>query len=94
MEGIKIKDLKPGMKNIVLKASVKSKEIVVASSKPLARALVADDTGELILNLWRDQIGQVSIGDNIIVKEGFARMWKGKMELNTWSAIEVISKNK
>jgi ssDNA-binding replication factor A large subunit len=91
MAGMKIKDLKPGMKNTVIEALVKNKEVVTSSTKPLARALIEDDTGGIILNLWRDQIGQVRVGDRIRVKEGFVKVWKGMLELNTWSAIEKIS---
>jgi len=87
----KIKDLNPRMRNVVIEAEVKSKEIVTVSSKPLAKALIKDDTGEIVLNLWRDQIDQVKVGDRIVVREGFVRLWNGKPELNTWSRIEVAN---
>ena len=90
MTAMKIKDLRSGMKNTVIEAIVKTKEVVTTSSKPHATALIEDGTGRIMLNLWRDQIDQVTVGDKIIVKKGFVKLWKGKLELNTWSAIERV----
>ena len=85
-----IKNIRNGMKNLVIKAKVMGKEIDADSSKPLFKALISDGTGEIILNLWRNQIEQVKVGDTIVVKDGFVKLWKGQLELNTWSKIEVI----
>ena len=84
---MKVKDVKPGMENVTLTVRV------VSVSEPrrvdtkygealVARAVVADETGEITLNLWRGQIDLVKPGYTIRVENAFAREYKGRVELN------------
>lgn len=86
----KIRDLKPGMRHVEIVGKVKSKEVIMRSPKMLAKAIINDDTGEIVLNLWRGQAEQVSVGDTIRVLNGFVKMWRGKLELSTWRDVEKV----
>jgi len=89
---IKIKDLRPGVRHVQVEGRVLQKEIVSRSAKPLAKALISDETGEITLNLWRDQIEQAKVGDTIRITDGFVKVWAGKLELSTWAKIEVVNR--
>lgn len=88
----RIKDLRHRMQKIQVEGMIMSKEMVPTSSKPLAKAILKDDTGEIILNLWRAQIDQVKVGDQVKIIDGFVRARAGKLELSTWSNLEVSKK--
>jgi ssDNA-binding replication factor A large subunit len=90
----KIKDLRPGMRHVEVEGKVIRKEIVARSPKLLAKAIISDGTGEITLNLWREQVNQADIGDTIRVFNGFVRTWGGKPELSTWENIKTIRTEK
>lgn len=87
---MKMSEIKPGMRDLTIEAEVLSKQMVPTFMKPLAKALITDGSRKMFLNLWRNQIGQVKVGDRIKVKKCFARTSKGNVELNTWEDIEVV----
>jgi len=92
MSVTEIKDLRPGMRHVQVEGQIMKKEMVVRSAKPLAKALIKDGTGEITLNLWRDQVEQAKVGDLVRIRDGFVRAWAGKPELNTWVKIEVVKR--
>lgn len=47
-------------------------------------ALVTDGSAMIPLNLWRDQVTQVNVGDKIVLRHAFARKRRGVLELSTW----------
>lgn len=47
-----------------------------------AQAVLEDGTGRIILNLWRDQIDSVKVGDMVRVRNAFVRIFMERMELN------------
>jgi len=56
-----------------------------------ALSTLEDETGSMLLNLWRDQIDQVQVGDKIFLKAAFAKSHKGSYQLSTWEEkIEVL----
>jgi hypothetical protein len=83
-----IGDLKPGMRHVNLKA------IVVDVSEPirvgtrygnlisLAKALLKDETGEINLCLWRDQIEAVSAGNLVEIHNGTVSKFKDKTQMS------------
>ncbi|MCS7385118.1 MAG: OB-fold nucleic acid binding domain-containing protein [archaeon GB-1867-005] len=93
MSTVKIKDLKPGMKNLTIEGLIIKKWDVPRLTKRLAKAILRDETGEIILNLWREQADQVNVGDYIRVIEAFVKSYKGILELNTWKDIIVMKKS-
>ena len=87
---IKIRDVKPRMKGLTVKGTITQKGSLDGRSSTNAHALatIADETCEILLNLWRDQTEQVEIGDHVILKDAFSRKYNGKIELSLWGPIE------
>ena len=53
------------------------------SSHRVAEALVADETGSVLLTLWNDTIDEVREGDTYDVRNGYVTLFRGSMRLNT-----------
>jgi replication factor A1 len=53
------------------------------TSHQVTEALVADETGAVLLTLWDDTIEEVSVGDIYDVRNGYVRLFRGSMRLNT-----------
>ena len=83
--------LKSGMKNITIVGRVIRSETMPTRYTSLTKATIEDETGKIILNLWRSQTTQCKVGDLVKVKNGFVRSRMGSKELSTWSDIEVLS---
>jgi len=86
-ENMKIKDIESGMSNIELIAKVISVSeprtiMTKYGSAELAKATIEDDTGQITLNLWRDQVDMVKEGDTIKIEGAFAKSFRGEVELN------------
>ena len=56
----------------------------------VANAIVTDEAGEVILNLWRSQINLVKPGCIIRIENAFARQFKNRIELNVGSRGRII----
>ena len=91
---VKIKHIKRGMRNICVVAEVVKIDPIPIWTTKLAKATIRDDTGTIILNLWRDQVEQCRVGDLIKVRDAYVKLNRGKLELNTWKPIEVLSSRK
>jgi replication factor A1 len=53
------------------------------SSHQVTEALVADETGAVLLTLWDETIEEVSEGGVYDVRNGYIRLFQGSMQLNT-----------
>jgi replication factor A1 len=79
--------LRVGMKHVNLSAKVLeiSKHVSVSTrfgnSAVLANALIGDNTGTIKLTLWNAQIGSVSVGDNVQIKDAQAFAFRGEKQL-------------
>ncbi len=82
-----IKDLRAGMKRVNLKAQVQEipKPAQVhtqfGNTVMVVNAIVGDDTGKIKLCLWEGQIGSISVGDKIEVKNGQVCVFRGEKQL-------------
>jgi replication factor A1 len=82
-----IRDLRVGMRHVNLDAKVL--EIPeptcvytrFGNNAVVANALIGDKTGTIKLCLWNDQIGCVSVGDNIQIRNARAFAFKGEKQL-------------
>jgi ssDNA-binding replication factor A large subunit len=92
----KIRDIKEGMKGLLVKGKVSHKGPIDmrSQSKAHAMATLTDETGEILLNLWRDQIEQVQTDDSIILRLAFVRKYKGNLELSLWGNVEKETKSR
>ena len=87
----RIVDLKPHMENVTIIAKVVTKSPVIdIKTKKYCSAIIRDETGEIKLNLWRDQVEQVKEGDLIRVTGAFVHVRMGVKQLSTWSNIEKV----
>jgi ssDNA-binding replication factor A large subunit len=85
---VKIRDLKPHMENVDVVAKVIRKSAPMEiRMKKYAYAIVEDATGQIKLNLWREQVDQVEVGDLIYVPNAFVHVRLGETQLSTWSDI-------
>ncbi|MBT5022639.1 hypothetical protein HOK51_06345 [Candidatus Woesearchaeota archaeon] len=49
----------------------------------VANAICKDETGQIKISLWNEQIDQVKIGDRIKIENGYVNEWKGELQLST-----------
>jgi len=86
---MKIKDLKNGMKRVDIEAKILEKgtprEVTSRYKNEtyrVADAIISDETGQIKLTLWNDQIEQVNENDNIKIENGYVTSFRGELQLN------------
>ena len=85
---VKIKDLTPQSKRVDVVAKClevgEPKDIPgkFGSSRKVAEATIADETGAIVLSLWDNQIGSVVKDDVLEIKNGYVSLVRGHMRLN------------
>lgn len=52
-------------------------------SGTVANATAKDETGEIKMTLWNDDIDKVKIGDKMLIEEGWVGEWQGEKQLST-----------
>ncbi len=62
----------------------------------VATAVAKDETGDIKLTLWNDQIDQVKAGDKVHITNGFVSEWQGEKQLTTgkMGKLEVVRESK
>ncbi|MBU1201169.1 MAG: hypothetical protein KJ583_01580 [Nanoarchaeota archaeon] len=83
---MKISDLKPKKGDVNVKVEVIEIGEVREFQKfgtpgRVANAKVKDETGEVTMTLWNEQIDQVKVGDKIELKDGYVNEWQGSLQL-------------
>jgi len=84
---MKIKDVKPGMRSITLIGKViekgKPSEVFTKFGPAIhTTAILQDDTGKILLNLWRNQVSAVQVGDTVKIEGAFSKIYRGILEIN------------
>jgi len=94
-----ISDLKPRMGNVEIEAEVTDVGEVREFEKygrpgRVATATVKDDTGEIPLSLWNEQIDNIKVGDTIKITNGYVSEWQDKAQLTAgkFGTLEVVKK--
>lgn len=83
----RIKDLKPGMKQVDIKAKVlevSQPRIITTragSYASVANALISDETGNIHVPLWNKQIEEFSVGDSVQVERASVTVFRGSLQL-------------
>ncbi len=56
-------------------------------------AVVKDESGQIPLTLWNDQIDLVKPGDKVHIKNGYVNEYKGEIKLTTgkFGTMEIVS---
>ena len=96
---MQVKDLKPKQGNVDIVIDVvdvgEAREFQ-KFGKPgkVATAIAKDETGDIKLTLWNEDIDKVTAGDKIQLTNGYVNEWQGEMQLTTgrMGKLEVIGK--
>ena len=84
---MKISDIKVGMNDVSLEAKVvdiSAPRDVQTRYGPrmVADILLEDDSGQISLSLWGEQIKAVSIGNIVTITGGYVTQFRDKLQLN------------
>lgn len=83
-----IRDLRAGMTHITLKAKVlevtKPKYVVTryGNHASFAKALISDETGQIKLCLWNEQIETVAVEDKVQIENARVSVFRGERQLS------------
>ena len=94
----KVSELKAGQGKVDVEAVIKSKAEPRVFNKygkdlKVANAVVSDETGEISLSLWNDDIDKVNVGDKIKITNGYVSEFNGQKQLTSgkFGKMEIIS---
>ncbi len=97
---MQIKDLKPKQGNvdvIVDVVDVGETREFQKFGKPgkVANAIAKDETGDIKLTLWNEDIEKVKAGDKVHITNGYVNEWQGEMQLTTgrMGKMEIVGKS-
>ncbi|MBI2522840.1 hypothetical protein HYW19_00455 [Candidatus Woesearchaeota archaeon] len=95
-----IKDLKARQGNVELVVDIidvgEPREFEkFGKSGRVATAVAKDETGDIKLTLWNDQIDQVKAGDKVHITNGYVSEWQGEKQLTTgkMGKLEVVGES-
>ena len=85
---MQVKDLKPKQGNVdiiidVLEVGPTREFQKFGKPGKVATANAKDETGNVKLTLWNDDIGKVKAGDKVHLKDGYVNEWQGEIQLTT-----------
>ena len=97
---MQVKDLKPKQGNVDIIIDVvdvgEAREFQ-KFGKPgrVANAVAKDETGNIKLTLWNDDIEKVNAGDKVHLTNGYVNEWQGEMQLTTGrlGKLEIVGKS-
>ncbi|MFH1285706.1 MAG: OB-fold nucleic acid binding domain-containing protein [Candidatus Micrarchaeota archaeon] len=95
---MKISELTAGTGDVSIEAEVISidepRDVVTKFGKNtrVANAKIKDESGEITLSLWGDDINKVAIGDKIKIEKGWVSEFKGEKQISAgkYGKIEVV----
>ncbi|MBL7051235.1 hypothetical protein ISS04_03680 [Candidatus Woesearchaeota archaeon] len=94
---MEIKDLQARQGNVEIVATVKDisepREFEkFGKTGKVANATIADESGQIKLTLWNEQIDQVKLGNRIHIKNGYVGEWQSELQLSTgkFGSLEVL----
>lgn len=95
---MELKELKPRQGKVEVEVTVVSVSEIREFNKNggsgrVATALVKDDSGEMKMSLWNDDIEKVKPGSKIKITNGYVNEFQGEMQLSAgkFGKIEIIS---
>jgi replication factor A1 len=94
---MEIKDIQPNTGNIDLVLKVVEKEDPRSFEKfgkegRVCNIKVSDDTGDVKLTLWNDDVDSVNVGDKIHLQNGWCSEYRGEKQLSSgkFGKIEIV----
>lgn len=98
---MKLSELQPRQSGIEVTVEVIDKGEVREFSKfgragRVCTAVVKDDSAQMNMTLWNEDIDKLKVGDRIKLTNGFVNEWQGEMQLTTGRAgkIEILEAQK
>jgi len=85
---VKISELKPGTGNANVEVEVVSvdeaREVMTKLGRRtrVANATIKDDSGEMTLTLWGDDIDRIKEGDKLSIENGWVSEFKGTVQIS------------
>jgi replication factor A1 len=84
---MEIKEVKPNSNATLDEVDVVSKGDVrefERFGKPgrVCNCVIKDDSGELELTLWNDEIDTIEAGEKIKITDGWVKEWNGKLQIS------------
>ena len=96
---MQIKDLKPKQGNVdiivdVIDVGVPREFEKFGKPGKVATAIAKDETGDIKLTLWNEDIEKIKAGDKVHLTNGYVNEWQGEMQLTTgrMGKFEVVGK--
>lgn len=82
---MRICELQANSKVINLVATIDSlgEEQTNPQGTKLKEGIISDDSGQVKLTLWREQIDRFSVGDKIIISSGWCKEFQGEFQVST-----------
>ena len=83
-----INELTNDMRHVTVEGTVtkitepRTVNLRAGGSAQVADATIADNTGEIKLSLWDDQIKMIKEGDKILIENGYTQAFRGENSLN------------
>jgi len=85
---------KPHMQNLeVVGRVVEKTPSANYNGKLYCKATIEDDTGKVQVNLWREQVNQLQVGDQVRIPNAFSHRKGKSLQISTWSDIVVIGES-
>lgn len=85
---MKISELKAGMRNLSVTGKVDSVgeprtvNLKAGGTTTVADAVISDDSGNIKLALWGDDINKIRPGDRVTIENGYINTFKGENSIS------------
>lgn len=85
---MKISELKAGTGNANIEAEIVSmdepRDVMGKFGKRLrvVSATLKDDSGEIVLSLWNEDVDKYAVGDKVTITEGWVSDYKGSLRIS------------
>lgn len=95
-----ISEIRPGTGNVTAEGEISAKDeprdVVSKFGKRLrvCSATLKDESGEIVLSLWNDDIDRINVGDKVKVENGWVSDFKGAAQISAgkYGKITVMGK--
>lgn len=85
---MKIGELRAGMRNVSVTGKIESVgqprtvNLKSGGTNTVADAVISDESGQIKLSLWGDEISKVQAGDRVSVENGYINTFRGENSLS------------
>ncbi len=95
-----VSEIRPGTGNVTVEGEISAKDeprdVVSKFGKRLrvCSATLKDESGEITLSLWNDDIDRINVGDKVKIENGWVSDFKGQAQISAgkYGKITVLGK--